>query len=499
MSNFFISRERAESDLLAAAAYIGERIKSSDGHAEAMNAVVPRYLANGEVDLAAELANSVNDPYSRDRLLTLIAEKCAAIDDDEYALQLADAIEDRGLRVQAFERIGMVKAAKGEISKAEDIAVGMEHPDFVYSGIAVFQESDGDEASAADTLDRIEFASARVAAMLHIAAANIQKDEYQQAVKWLEKAVVSAHEIEHVEEKIRALCDVGNQFIEAKQNDKAVETFAAAREIAELLDNVHRDPFLATCALGFLHSGSADMGDSTLDLVTDKTSMASALLGFARDAWTKDAKDDAVETLEESYAILRSQREAETRDSRARNALLASIATQFAGFGKTERGVEIAFENPDPNERTGALTQIVRILTIQNEDELARQTLDEIDDDAGRLFAFIGMADVKRSQDKSGESIAFLDEAALMADSIPQLASRSGVLNEIAARFAEQGQTEKAREIISQNMSLISEILDNSSQAALLASIVDILDDSGMQISESDREHLRHFVRKTDT
>jgi hypothetical protein len=42
MSDVFISREQAGQDLLAAAAFIGERIKSSDGHAAAMNAVLKK-------------------------------------------------------------------------------------------------------------------------------------------------------------------------------------------------------------------------------------------------------------------------------------------------------------------------------------------------------------------------------------------------------------------------------------------------------------------------
>ena len=93
MSEHFISREDAEQDLLACAAYLAENIKSADGRAEAMNSVVPRYLALGNVDLAAALADTVDDPFSRDKLLVIVAEHCASIDDDEYAMQLADAIE----------------------------------------------------------------------------------------------------------------------------------------------------------------------------------------------------------------------------------------------------------------------------------------------------------------------------------------------------------------------------------------------------------------------
>ena len=142
MSDYFISIEQTENDLLACAAYLAERIKSNDGHAEAMKAILPRYLAKGEVDLAAELANAVDDPFSRDRLLTIVAEKCAEIDDYEYATQLAEAIEDDGLRAQALERIGLILAGKGETEKAAVIASSMSHPDFVFAGIAVRQAAD---------------------------------------------------------------------------------------------------------------------------------------------------------------------------------------------------------------------------------------------------------------------------------------------------------------------------------------------------------------------
>ena len=70
MSDHFISFDQAERDLLSCAAFLAERIKSSDGHAEAMKAIIPRYLVKGNVDLAAELANAVDDPFSRDKLLT---------------------------------------------------------------------------------------------------------------------------------------------------------------------------------------------------------------------------------------------------------------------------------------------------------------------------------------------------------------------------------------------------------------------------------------------
>ncbi|MBP9665145.1 MAG: hypothetical protein KBD94_11025, partial [Pyrinomonadaceae bacterium] len=115
MHDKFISREQAQGDLLSAAAFLAENIRSADGHAEAMNVIVPLYLAKGDVDLAAELSNQIAEPFARDKLLMQIAEKCAELDDDEYAVQLADAIEEHGLRAQAIEHVAQVKAAKGQI------------------------------------------------------------------------------------------------------------------------------------------------------------------------------------------------------------------------------------------------------------------------------------------------------------------------------------------------------------------------------------------------
>ena len=62
-------------------------------------------------------------------------------------LQLADAIEDHGLQAQAFERIALEKASKGQLDKAREVGNSLVHPDFVHGGIAVKQADDGDDAS----------------------------------------------------------------------------------------------------------------------------------------------------------------------------------------------------------------------------------------------------------------------------------------------------------------------------------------------------------------
>ena len=274
MAEHLIPFEEACENLLACAAFLAEDIKSSDGHAEAMKTIVPFYLAKNNVDLAAEFANTVDDPFVRDKLLTLVAEKCAAIDDDEYAFQLLEAIEDTSSRGIARERIALQKSAKGEFEKALKIAATLEHGDEAFADIATHQAASGDEENALRTIEKIDFPNAKVNVLLSIASLNLRKGETDKAIEFLEKAFDAANEIEFDEEKIRAFLDIARAFSEAKRNDKTIETLDRARAAAETIEGVHQDSFFANSALEFLRAGSLDLADKTLDSVTDKAQMA---------------------------------------------------------------------------------------------------------------------------------------------------------------------------------------------------------------------------------
>lgn len=493
MSEVFISRDAALGDLLAAAAYIGERISSADGRAESMAAVVPAYLERGEVDLAAELANGVDDPFSRDRLLTLVAAKCAWLDDDEYALQLADAIEETALREHTLERIAVVKAEKGQHEAATEIGGQLDLTDNVEAAIAINKATTDLEAALA-VIDEISFAPAQVGALRVIAEARTEVGDMESAVRCLRSALSNAETIEHDEERIRYFCDIGNSFVTAKRNDLAIKAFDLAFQQTKELDNIHRDFFFSNCALGFLYSNSQDLADKALDEIRDKTQMASSLVGFARESWKKDEKETAIEDLDEAFEILKSQRDIETRDTRAKNALMAAIAAQFAGFGKHERGLEAAAEVTEPNEKASAISQIAQVLVLQNEDELAREVLDVFEEPSGRVEALLAMSDVKKDKDLSEDALALINEAVAQVDEVPQHVLRSELLNGAARRYATLGEEAKTRETTLTNLNLVSQVRDESARATLVAAIAPVYSENGYDLSEAERDAISQLI-----
>jgi len=499
MSEHLISLGEAHEDLLACATYVAESIKSADGHAEAMLAILPFYLEKKNVDLAAEFANSIEDPFTRDRLLTRVAEKCAAIDDDEYAFQLVEAIEDQGTQAQARERIALQKSAKSEFEKAFEIADTLDHPDNIYAAIAVNASEDGRAETVSKAIDGIEFPYAKVVTLQSIAGQKAEKGENGEAAAFLERALESADDIDFAEEKIRALVDIASHFTDARRNDRAIETLDKAKHLAESLENVHRDAFLASVAYGFFRAGSVDLADRTLDLVKDKTQIASTLVGFAREYWAKGEKADAVETLEEAYEILKSQHEKETRDSRAKFGLFGTIAALFASYDKPERAVEIAQGIESENEQMSALAQIAQILTTGGNDEAALAAVHAIAEDSQRLLAFVGISDAQNGLDKKDEAVKTLNEAAHLAETVPQFASRSAALNDIAKRFAEFGETARARELTLENLETIAAIRDESSQAVCLAALSEIYEANNFELTGAEKEILQAIVRKADS
>lgn len=496
MAEHLIEIEDARENLLACAAYLAENIKSADGYAEAMKEIVPRYLAKDAVDLAAQLVDSIADPFVRDRLLSDVAGKCVEINDDDYALQLIESIEDAGSRGEAKERIAIRKAANGEFDKAFEIAHALADPSHALGIIAYHLTAANRQSEAEETLGRIEYPAAKVNALQSIAEYYEQENRIERAVEILDAAAGIAGQIDFAEEKIRILQNIAEHYAKNGRNDRAVETFESAKTEAEKLDSNYRDVFLVNIAGGFLRAGSLESADRTLDGVTDKTQIAACLLGFAREFTRRGETGEALETLEEAFAVLKSQREREIRDTRARFSLLASIAVQFAGIDKPERAVEIAQDIGDAAERTSALSQIARVSTTIKKDAAARQAVSAIAEDAERMFALIGISDEKKKQGNAAEALEILNEAAHLAETVPQLSARSAAYNELAKRFHEYGEAEKARNVSHENLETIAQIRDETTRAVALVQLNDVYEGANFQLTESEKTILQTLIKR---
>jgi hypothetical protein len=112
------------------------------------------------------------------------------------------------------------------------------------------------------------------------------------------------------------------------------------------------------------------------------------------------------------------------------------------------------------------------------------------------MFALIGVSDAKNKSNEKEKAIEILNEAAVLGETVSQIASRSSAYNELAAHFQEYGESERAREISSENLKIISQIRDESSRAVALAQLADVYEESEFTLNDAEKNILRAMIQK---
>ncbi|HUF04189.1 MAG TPA: hypothetical protein VMM38_08435 [Aridibacter sp.] len=492
-----ISIEAAGENLISCAVFLADNIKSGETRSAALQPLIERLLEKGDVDLAALYADTIGDPFLRDRMLIRVVAKCVEQGDDEYARQLVDAIDEDRARSTALEIFALQKAAKGDFDVAVRVAEDLEHSSEAFAGIAVNLAAQGDEERSAKTLEQVEFYTSRVDAMIEIAGIYDRAGKKAEAVATLEKALAESAEIEFEEDRIRAYLQLGSAFVDAGRKDLAIEAFEKGRILAEAIEGVHRDNILANISVGFLLAGSVDLADRSLDLVADKTQLASALVGFSKIYIEDEDVEEASEAVEEALAILKSQGDKEIRDSKARLNVFKEIAIQFARVGKFERAMEIAQQSPDPALVKNALVNIAQVMILRGEDDLARQAMNALSGEAERVAALLSASDAKNSLGLKEEAVSLVDEAEQLVDSVPQQMMRAEILTEVAKRYEFYGESEKARAAASHCLASVPDILGGGNRAAALCDLSAVYEKYGYELNEEEKDVLESIIKLT--
>ena len=114
-------------------------------------------------------------------------------------MQLAQSIDEVGLRSQALERVALQKVNKGQIDKDLEIAETLAHPDYIFAAAAVHAAAEDSREGAVDLLGKVEFPSAKVSALQAIAMSDFAAGKKDDAVALLTEAQQTATAIEHID------------------------------------------------------------------------------------------------------------------------------------------------------------------------------------------------------------------------------------------------------------------------------------------------------------
>ncbi len=492
----FIERENAETDLLHCAAFVAERIGSADAHATSVSDVARRFAAKGELDLAAGLADSINDPHQRDTVLSEIAAFCVQFDDDEYGFQLIEAIEEPNFQQHAWHNIAVRQASQRRFDGALETAKKIIDPAVTIGDLAFRAAFANDQPLARKLLEQIDLPNVRAQVLNGIALAQLERGEAPQTA--LNEALAEIENVEFDEERTQLLLDVAAKFLDANETESALQVLTETKLLAETLEPNFRAPALAQTAALFARANDFAAGERILETIESLHQAAVARVSFSEEFYAANEIDKAVSNLEEALVLLKTNiaRFIDSR-SNAQFALWANIAMNLAQFGRSERGLEVALEIPLEAAQASALTNLAVTFQTNGREELARQALGEFQTAADRIFALLA---VSRSAARNGEqekSFGFLNEARESSEDVEQLNLRSEILTEIVEQFAARGETEKAIEVLTENLRVVSAINNKSQQVAVLADISQTVEKNKLDLSDQMRETLNTIVRKS--
>ena len=494
MTEHLISYENAHADLLTCAAYLAEEIADKNAQTEVFEKIVPLYLERGEVDLAAELANTIDFAPKRESLLSDVAVKCAKVDDDEYAFQLIETIDDPVVRESALENIALEQTAAGKFDKALTLARKLEHNSMALSLIASELNVRGDQNAALEVVAEIGDSSEKALCLQIIAVQRHKSGDTAQAVELLEKAYSKAREIDFAPEKIKSLHSVSYSFGEVGRRDRSIEILSEIQRIAETFGAVDRDNRLAEVSLALFEAGSIDLADRALDAVTDKTQIASVLIGYAREYWERGEHSEAKDALHEAHQVLRSQADRETRDSLARFKTFTVITAQFAEFGETENAVSAAESINFEGERNASFAQIARILAQQGKEDEAHRTLKLIENAEIRCSALLGIADAFYRAENLPKAVEYVDEAAELTEDADNNLSRLSLSIAAANRYAVFGALEKAHRAAAEILGEIAKLRSPVGQSNALADLAQGFRQANLELDETEKKLLRTIL-----
>lgn len=455
--------EEAKTDLLKAATHLAQKITSSEGQAEAFSQIISSYLEQNQIDIAFQLAKQIIDPFTKDQIMLQISEKCAQIGEDELAFELVEQIEDESLHLQAFEKIAFQKIVSGQIEKAIQIAGKLSHPDNIYSELCSYFARQNKAQEAQEIADRISFPTTKALALQDASSIFVENIQKEKAIEFLEKALEVTFGIDYKIDEIKLLISIAESFIKIQMTDKAIEILGIARKEAGKIDDPDREHFLSLISIAFLESGNIELADETLDFVTDKTLIASTLVGFSDFFLKNGEKNEALEALDEALQILKSQSEYEIQSTRMFDQTLISIATRLADPVEVERAILATEMIKSTQEKITALQEIACILAFKQEDELAEQIAKMISKENNRSEAFIRLSSTKLFLNQKEKALYFLDIAVEYIDFIPQAFLQVKIHNEAAQRFFDCDNREEgekmAREALQKSLKIKDEVL----------------------------------------
>ena len=483
----------ANEDLLASALAVAETVEGEE-HSELLEAIATEYCRRGDLSTAEELAETIQDPYLRDRTIGTLAALSFDVQEPESANQLLDSIEDPSLVAIAIEQTAISLAQRGEFEEAIRLTDELVDPADALSNIAVLYAQSGAFEAAIEVAKMIEPAHSRTTTFGQIALESVDKGRAEEASELLGEATSAAAEIEFPEDQVYSLAGLASIYEKLGDRESSLDRLMQAHELCGDIESsagvgitatAGRDQALSQVVGGLAAVNDYSQADSVLEEIEDPFQFSLASMQLA-EAYHKDGKQQpAKELLDQAVEIAREPELTGERGIAVREQVLSMLAYRYALCGYFDESLKLAESITGTDQKTSLLVDIGRQLVVAGRD--ASRAAEFLTDLSKTSTFWMAVSDAYWDANLPEEAARAITKAQASADSIEYAYEKSLALKEIARRLSSREQSERAGIAFGKARMAIETIEVSYKKALALLELAQIQKSVSLQPNQTDR------------
>ncbi len=484
--------EDEDIDVLSTALRVTETVKNADGFDELSAGIALRYADREDYDRAVEIADTINDPYMREKTVADIAVKGSRASHEEYAFELLGSLEDLSHESTAATVIAIDHADAGRYDRAVEIASNLDDNTTLLAEIAIKCAAAGDAEKGLQIAETVDDPLHSALALTRIADAEIKAGHNDSASEVLEQALDETNDIDSADERATTRAEIALRFADLGRPEDAAGALAQAMEDAEVAVEPYKDTAYAEIAVSHAQMKDYDAALQVTEKIDDVYVAANTLTRIAVvEHGDEERETESLQLLQDAFDLLAEEIPESEREESQRSNILSAIAIRYAEFGGRTQAIKAAEAIGPPRDRSLTLIGVALSLVESEDIDGALSTVRSIPDENYRVN---GLLRISRSliSNEAGRDrgLALVAEAQKLLEKIERPLDRVIALTQMATIFADVDQKQRGETLIRQAVEESRSIPREYDRASALISIADPYAKIGFEPDEEFNELL---------
>ncbi|MBC8427220.1 MAG: hypothetical protein H8E00_01030 [Deltaproteobacteria bacterium] len=351
-----------------------------------------------------------------------------------------------------------------------------------------------------DVAKTIKDANLKVWALAHISEKYAQSGQKDKAMELLSKALAVAKTIKVAHLKALALADISDKYVEVGQKDKAMELVSQAFVLISKTDKDSIELLVIAMRIGMVlphinkRYSEDERYDKILQEVQKKMQKYWAKAYELADTSDKYAqvgqKDKALELLSRALAVATKIEEGYPKAN-----ALAHIANKYAEYGQYDKALKVVTIIQEDYPKANALAHIAINYAEYGQYEKAFQVVNKIVDKPSKAEALTDIAENYFQFGQKDRAVQLYFQSFLVAETIKGAggACRNTALAHIAKKYAEDGQYDKALNVVTKIENIDQKAM---SIAYILAAVAGVYEKGSQKLDDKARMVLHEIIRQ---